>query len=70
MRVIFLDENFIAYNEDNPAAPRQRIESENLAYVDLTEGTIRYVPEGQTWTREDGTVFQGLMITKVQPTKE
>lgn len=29
---------------------------------DYIEG-YRYVPEGETWTREDGEVFSGLMIT-------
>lgn len=29
---------------------------------DYIEG-FRYVPEGMTWTREDGTVFTGEMIS-------
>lgn len=30
--------------------------------VAFIEG-YRYVPEGETWTRSDGTVFQGEMIS-------
>lgn len=30
----------------------------------------RLVPEGQVWTREDGTVFRGLMISSWKPWNE
>ena len=30
----------------------------------------RFVPDGQTWTREDGTVFQGEMIVPWKPYSE
>lgn len=30
----------------------------------------RLVPEGQVWTREDGTVFRGLMIASCKPWNE
>lgn len=30
----------------------------------------RFVPDGQTWAREDGTVFRGEMITPWKPYSE
>lgn len=30
----------------------------------------RFVPEGQTWTREDGTVFMGEMVAPWKPYEE
>ena len=30
----------------------------------------RYVPEGESWTREDGVVFVGVMITPWKPYNE
>lgn len=30
----------------------------------------RYVPAGQTWTREDGTVFTGEMVSPWKPLAE
>lgn len=30
----------------------------------------RYVPEGETWTRSDGVVFQGGMISPWKPWEE
>lgn len=37
-----------------------------VAYI---EG-YRYVPAGQTWTREDGTVFTGEMVSPWKPWEE
>lgn len=37
-----------------------------VAYI---EG-YRYVPAGQTWTREDGTVFTGEMVSPWKPWAE
>ena len=38
-------------------------EGKCAAYI---EG-YRYVPAGQTWTREDGTVFTGDMVSPWKP---
>ena len=36
---------------------------------EFVEG-YRYIPAGQTWTREDGTVFTGEMISPWKPWAE
>lgn len=36
---------------------------------EFVEG-YRYIPAGQTWTREDGTVFAGEMISPWKPFAE
>lgn len=30
----------------------------------------RFVPQGESWTREDGTVFQGAMVAPWKPYEE
>lgn len=37
--------------------------------TEFIEG-YRYVPSGQTWTREDGTVFAGEMVAPWKPWEE
>lgn len=37
--------------------------------VEFVEG-YRYVPAGQTWTREDGTAFTGEMVSPWKPWEE
>lgn len=59
--MIYIDSDFRCYTE--PAEGRTAIETDVFdgkcaAYI---EG-MRYVPEGGTWTREDGVVFAGEMI--------
>lgn len=58
---IYLDENFICHTA--PAEGLTAIETDAFdgkcpAYI---EG-YRFIPEGRSWTREDGTVFTGEMV--------
>ena len=58
---IYLDSEFRCYAE--AAEGRTEVETEVFdgkckAYI---EG-YRFVPEGKTWTREDGVVFKGEMV--------
>jgi len=62
MRTIFLDSDFVCHLSDD--GTMRQIETDFFdgkapAYI---EG-FRYVPSGETWTRADGAVFRGLMIT-------
>ena len=52
-------------------------EGRNLVDTDVFEGKCnayiegyRFVPEGETWVREDGVVFQGEMIAPWKPYNE
>lgn len=59
---IYIDDNCKCYT--TPAEGRREIET------DFFDGKCRrfiegylYVPEGETWTRSDGEIFHGTMIT-------
>ena len=58
---IYIDRDFKCYTE--PAAGRTAVETDVFdgkcrQYID----GYRFVPVGQSWTREDGQVFRGEMI--------
>ncbi len=66
---IFIDADFKCYT-----APKERLATVEKAFFDgkcaaYIEG-YRYVPAGQTWTREDGTVFTGEMVSPWKPWAE
>lgn len=59
---IYLDSDFVCHLEN--ADGRQAVETDvfdgkEKAFI---EG-YRFIPEGQTWTRADGAVFHGLMVS-------
>ena len=63
---IYIDRDFKCYTE--PAAGRTAVETSAFdgkcrQYI---EG-YRFVPAGQSWTREDGQVFHGEMIAPLRP---
>lgn len=62
MKTIYLDSDFRCYTE---AAEGLRA-VETMAFdgkcTEFIDG-YRYVPEGESWTREDGEVFEGEMIS-------
>ena len=62
MRKIYIDSDFICHVEN--ADGRREIETD---FFDGKCNTFiegyRYIPEGETWTRSDGEVFSGLMIS-------
>lgn len=58
---IYIDSDYKCYT--SPAEGRTAIETDFFSgkCVRYIEG-YRYVPAGQSWTREDGEVFRGEMI--------
>ena len=69
MRTIYIDSEFKCHVTDD--GTRQAIET---GFFDgkcdeYIEG-YRFVPSGSTWTREDGTVFEGEMISPWKPWDE
>lgn len=66
---IYIDADFKCYT-----APKEGLATVETAFFDgmcaaYIEG-YRFVPAGQTWTREDGTVFTGEMISPWKPWAE
>jgi hypothetical protein len=69
MRTVFIDEGYKCHAVDD--GTMRPVETDFFdgkcdAYI---EG-FRLVPDGDTWTREDGTVFKGLMISPWRPFAE
>ena len=59
---IYLDKDFKCYTKENSLT----VQSVETDYFDgkcdaFIEG-YRFVPAGQSWTREDGVVFSGKMV--------
>ena len=66
---IYLDADFKCYLED--AEGRTAIETS--IFDNFAPGVVigyRYVPEGQSWTRDDGTVFTGEMVAPWKDSRE
>lgn len=59
---IYIDSDYKCYV--SAAEGRRAVETEffNGKCPELIE-SYRFVPEGETWTREDGEVFKGEMVT-------
>lgn len=71
MKIIYLDINdgFKCYTTDNGS----RLAVETSSFDGKCDAFIeghRFVPKGQTWTREDGVVFEGEMVTAWRDTNE
>ena len=66
---IYIDSDFkchIATADGLTAVDTNYFDGKCPAYI---EG-YRFVPEGQTWTRPDGVVFQGEMVCPWRPWRE
>ena len=62
---IFIDENFkchASYTDGFTPVESVFFEGKCPRYV----GGYRYIPAGESWTREDGTVFTGEMIAPAE----
>ncbi len=64
--IIYLDKEFRCYTKEN-------INTVKSVEADIFDGKCaafiegyRYVPSGQSWTRNDGMVFTGEMITPIK----
>lgn len=66
MKIIYLDSNFCCHPTDDGTMTA----IETFFFEDKCDTFIegyRFIPEGQTWTRPDGKVFHGEMITPWKP---
>lgn len=62
MNLIYIDDDFRCHTA-NPEGTFQEIETSFFdGKCDTFIEGYRFVPEGENWTREDGTVFRGEMI--------
>lgn len=71
MKTIYLDINngFQCYTTDNGSMLAVETGSFDGKCDAFIEGH-RFVPKGQTWTREDGVIFEGEMVTPWRDTNE
>lgn len=58
---IYIDTNCCCYVSNDGTMREYDVEHFNDKCKTYIEG-YRYVPQGETWTREDGTEFHGEMI--------
>lgn len=66
---IYIDSDYKCHTvtgDDLTAVETTAFDGKCAAYI---EG-YRYVPNGQMWTREDGIVFHGEMVTPWKPWEE
>lgn len=61
MKTIYLDSEHICHLADDGTMQEVQTDMFDGQADEYVKG-YRFVPEGQTWTRSDGTVFHGLMI--------
>lgn len=61
MKTIYLDFEFKCHVTDDGTMTAVETDAFDGKCDAFIEG-YRYIPEGQSWTREDGKVFHGLMI--------
>ena len=69
MKTIYIDSDFKCHlSDDGTMTP---VETDFFDYIcdTMLEG-YRFVPAGETWTREDGEVFDGEMIAPWKPWQE
>lgn len=69
MRTIYIDSEFKCHTtNDGTMAAVETYFFDGICDA-VVEG-YRFVPEGQSWTRSDGTVFRGEMIAPWKPWQE
>ena len=69
MKTIYIDSDFkchVTNNSTMTAVETNAFDGKCNAFI---EG-CRYVPEGQEWTREDGEIFYGEMVSPWKPYAE
>ena len=66
MKTIYLDSDFKCHTTDDGTMTPVETDFFDGKCDTLLEG-YRFVPAGEIWTREDGTVFQGEMIAPWKP---
>ena len=66
MAKVFLDSDFKCHAENDGTMTAVESDFFDGKCTAFLEG-YRFVPEGESWTRKDGAVFQGEMISPWQP---
>lgn len=61
MKTIYLDSDFKCHVTDDGTMTAVETDAFDGKCDNYIEG-YRYVPAGETWTREDGEAFTGLMV--------
>ena len=67
--MIYIDKDFKCHLSDDGTMTAIQTDFFNGKCQRFVEG-YRFVPAGKTWTREDGTVFTGEMISPWKPYDE
>ena len=63
MKTIYIDNEFKCH-ATNPDGIFKEVETDFFdGKCDIFIEGYRYIPDGESWTREDGTVFRGKMIS-------
>jgi hypothetical protein len=62
MKTIYVDSDFKCHMTDDGTMTKIETDFFDDKCDTFIEG-YRFIPDGETWTRSDGTVFQGEMIT-------
>lgn len=67
--VIYLDSNYVCHlTNDGTMRAFETTAFDGMGEVCIVNS--RFVPEGETWERSDGVVFQGQMISPVIPSSK
>lgn len=69
MRTIFIDSDFRCHLTNDGAMMEVQTDFFDGKCEDFVEG-YRFVPAGESWTREDGVVFHGEMVAPWKPYSE
>lgn len=71
--MVYLDENYMVHAEQDENTTRMPWPDNGGFFMGKCPAFIegyRVVPEGETWAREDGAVFHGLMVSPAVDPKE
>lgn len=66
---IFVDSDFKCHINNDGAMTEYEVEYFDNKCVEFIEG-YRFVPEGCSWTRSDGVIFTGMMLSPWKPYNE
>ena len=69
MRTIYLDSDYKCHLYDDEMMTSTETDFFDGKCQTFIEG-YRFVPQGEIWTREDGVVFEGIMVSPWKPYEE
>ena len=64
--IVYIDNDYKCHVENDGTMTAVQVDFFDGKCKEYVEG-YRFIPEGQTWTREDGAVFRGEMRTPLKP---